>query len=159
MDDKIKYKKVHKKYIQKLKSKNNGVFMKIVTIFIQNNQKEFLIQKRSPQKNGKYGITSGHANPDESPEQAAIREIKEELGISLKKDQLKLFYTTKEKQETYYLYFLKKEIDLAKLILQKEEVESVKWCTIEEIENLIKNREFFETQIEAYEIAKKIIKI
>ena len=41
--------------------------------------------------------------------------------------------------------------------LQKEEVESVKWCNINEIETLISKGAFFKTQIEAYDIAKKMI--
>lgn len=131
--------------------------MEIVTIFIQNNNKEFLIQKRSKQKNGKYGITSGHVNKMEKAEDAAIREIKEELGLDIKKDELNLFFTSKDNYAKYNLYLLKKEFCINDLILQKEEVEYVIWCDIKKIENLIKNGDFFETQIEAYDIAKKMI--
>lgn len=133
--------------------------MKIVTIFIQNSNKDFLIQKRSQKKNGKYGITSGHVQENEQNKQGAIREIREELGLNVKEDELKLFYTKQDQKSMYNLYFLKKDFDINNLILQKEEVESVKWCTKDEIESLIADGDFFETQIEAYEIAKKIIKI
>lgn len=131
--------------------------MEIVTIFIQNSKKEFLIQKRSKEKNGKYGITSGHTNQEEQPKEAAVREVKEELGLEIKKIELELFYTTKRNQINYSLFFLRKDISIEELILQKEEVDFVRWCTIEEIEELIQKGEFFPTQIEAYEIAKKEI--
>jgi len=133
--------------------------MRIVTIFIQNSQNQFLIQKRSPTKNGKYGITSGHVQKNEEFIQGAIREIKEELGLNIKEDELKLFYTKKENKDIYKLYLLKRDFDINDLTLQKEEVESVKWCTINEIETLIANGDFYDTQIEAYEIAKNKMEV
>lgn len=133
--------------------------MKIVTIFIQNNNKEFLIQKRSKEKNGKYGITSGHVEENEEMKQAAIREIKEELGLDIKENELKLFYSDKVNEDSYNLYILKKDFHINNLTLQKEEVEFVKWCNINEIEKIIEEGNFFKTQIEAYNIAKKMIKI
>lgn len=133
--------------------------MKIVTIFIQNNNKEFLIQKRSKEKNEKYGITSGHVEENEEMKQAAIREIKEELGLDIKENELKLFYSDKVNEDSYNLYILKKDFHINNLTLQKEEVEFVKWCNINEIEKIIEEGNFFKTQIEAYNIAKKMIKI
>jgi 8-oxo-dGTP diphosphatase len=131
--------------------------MQIVTIFIQNNQGEFLIQKRSNKKNGKYAITSGHTEENEKREQGIIREVKEELGIDIKKEDIKLFYNTEIDKKLYNLYYLKKDINISDLCLQKEEVEKVKWCTQEEVEQLIKNKEFYENQIEAWDLFKKYI--
>ena len=131
--------------------------MQIVTIFIQNNQGEFLIQKRSNKKNGKYAITSGHTEENEKREQRIIREVKEELGIDIKKEDIKLFYNTEIDKKLYNLYYLKKDINISDLCLQKEEVEKVKWCTQEEVEQLIKNKEFYENQIEAWDLFKKYI--
>ena len=111
--------------------------MQIVTIFIQNDQKKILIQKRSQKKGGKYGITSGHTEAKETNIQGAKREINEELGIHIKECDFKLFYRTKINKTIYNLYYVKKEIDVSKLSLQKEEVEKVYWYTIEEIKNLI----------------------
>lgn len=132
--------------------------MQIVTIFMQNSQKKILIQKRSKLKGGKYGITSGHTFVEEQAKHGAIREIKEEIGLTIKEKELKLIYKTEINKTTYNLYYIQKEINLQKLTLQKEEVEEVYWCTMEEINNLIKRNEFYDKQIEAFKIFGKYIK-
>ena len=132
--------------------------MQIVTIFIKNKKNQLLIQKRSQLKGGKYGITSGHTFVQEEAKHGALREIKEEIGLTIKEQELKLIYKTEINKITYNLYYIQKEIDLSKLILQKEEVENVYWYTIEEINNLIKRNEFYDKQIEAFKIFEKYIK-
>ena len=132
--------------------------MQIVTIFIQNSQNQLLIQKRSKLKGEKYGITSGHTLQNETAKKGALREIKEEIGVNIKENELNLIYKTKINKITYNLYYIQKEIDLSKLTLQKEEVEDIYWYTIEEINRLIQANEFYDKQIEAFKIFEKYIK-
>ena len=68
--------------------------MQVVTICIKNQQNKLLIQKRSQLKGGKYGITSGHTLNGEEAKQGAIREIKEEIGLNINIQELKLIYKT-----------------------------------------------------------------
>ena len=131
--------------------------MRVVTIFIENNESKYLIQKRSKEHNGKYGITSGHVSENEKAEEGAIREIKEELGLKINPKELTPFFNTQIGKNTYNFYHLKKDINLNNLQLQTEEVEKVKWCTKKEIEELINENKFYETQIEALDIFKKYI--
>ena len=132
--------------------------MEIVTIFIQNHQKKLLIQKRSKLQGGKYGITSGHTLGGESAKKGAIREIKEEIGIDIVSQELKLIYKTNIDENLYNLYYLEKDIELKNLKLQKEEVENVYWYTIDEINKIIQKQEFYLKQIEALKIFEKYIK-
>ena len=132
--------------------------MQIVTIFIQNSQNQLLIQKRSKLKSGKYGITSGHTLQNETAKKGALREIKEEIGVNIKENELNLIYKTKINKITYNLYYIQKEIELSILTLQKEEVEDIYWYTIEEINNLIQKNKFYDKQIEAFKIFEKYIK-
>ena len=132
--------------------------MQIVTIFIQNSQNQLLIQKRSKLKGEKYGITSGHTLQNETAKKGALREIKEEIGVNIKENELNLIYKTKINKITYNLYYIQKEIDLSKLTLQKEEVENVYWYTIDEINKIIQKQEFYLKQIEALKIFEKYIK-
>lgn len=132
--------------------------MQVVTIFIQNNKNENLIQKRSQSKGGKYGFTSGHTENNETNTQGAIREVKEELGIDIKEKQLNLFYRTKINKTIYNLYYIKLNIDIKNIELQKEEVEEVKWCSKKDIEKMINKSEFYDVQIEAWEKFKKYVK-
>lgn len=87
----------------------------------------------------------------------AIREIREELGIDVKLDELKHLDSIQDKKNVYNFYLLKRDIDVKNICVQKEEVNMVKWCTKEEIEEIIKNNEFFEKHIDAWKLFKKHI--
>ena len=130
----------------------------IVTLFIKNSKDELLLQKRSKEKGEKYGFLSGHPKAGETSLQAIITEAKEEMDINIKDTEVKIFHTEKSKNAFYDFYYLEKDIDVQRLVLQKEEVETAKWMTIEEIEQLINAGEFFENHIEAVEIIKEFLK-
>ena len=123
----------------------DGRYIVVVLVYIQNSKGQFLIQKRSLKKNGKYASTGGHAKSGETGLQGMITEIKEEIGLDVKPEELKLIYTGREDKEQVFfdLFFLKKDIDIKNLTLQKEEVDSVEWLSIDEIDALIKNDLFF----------------
>ena len=123
----------------------DGRYIVVVLVYIQNSKGQFLIQKRSLEKNGKYASTGGHAKSGETGLQGMITEIKEEIGLDVKPEELKLIYTGREDKEQVFfdLFFLKKDIDIKKLTLQKEEVDSVEWLSVDEIDALIKNDLFF----------------
>lgn len=127
-----------------------GRYILVVLAIIRNSKGEFLIQKRSLQSDGKYGSTGGHAKTGESSIEAMLTEIKEELGLTLNKEELKLVFSGREDstQVFFDLYYLEKDIDLESLTLQKEEVESAHWLSFNEIENLIKDGLFLENHIE-----------
>ena len=124
----------------------------VVLSFIQNSKEEFLIQKRSVQKDGKYGSTGGHAKSGESSIQGIISEIKEEICLSVNPEELSLIFSGREDSEQVFfdVYFLKKDVDVSDLVLQEEEVEFVKWMSIEEIEFLIQNGLFLENHAEEF---------
>ena len=130
-----------------------------VLALIQNSQNEILVQKRSIQKDGKYGLTSGHPKSGENSVQGMVTEIKEELGLDVSESELQLVYSERndEKRKFYDLYYLKKDYNIDKMNLQQEEVESVKWCSKEEINKLCLNGEFKESHIEAFEALMKRI--
>lgn len=63
---------------------NAGLYIKGVYIFIIDNKKELLIQRRREDhtKLNRWEIPSGHVRSGESCEEAAKRELKEETGIT-----------------------------------------------------------------------------
>lgn len=117
---------------------NNYIMM--VVIFIENDNHEFLIQKRAVDKGGKWASTGGHPKSGETSLQGIITEVKEELGIEIKNPIL--FKQASGKDTLCDLYYLKKNIDVSKIIIQKEEVDDVKWASIEEINELMEKRLF-----------------
>lgn len=68
----------------------------VVLSFIQNSKGEFLVQKRSKQKDGKFASTGGHAKTGENSIEAIISEIHEELGLTVLPSELNLIYSGRE---------------------------------------------------------------
>lgn len=106
-------------------------------IFIENSEGKFLMQKTSIEKGGEYSSTGGHIVSGEEPIVSIKREVLEELGIDVSNENIiELGYMLYDKP-LRYLFYLKKDIDLDDVVVQKEEVEFVKYMSIEEINELI----------------------
>lgn len=127
-------------------------YILVVLSFIQNSNGQFLIQKRSKIKDGKYGSTGGHPKSGETSLQGIITEIREELGLTVSPSDLELIFSSREdyKQVFFDIYYMKKDLDISNLTLQKEEVESVKWLSIKEIRQLIDDGLFLESHAEEF---------
>jgi len=127
-----------------------GRYYITVVIFIQNSKNEFLLQKRVKKKDGKWATTGGHPVSGETSKQGIITEIKEELGIDIPEENIQLFKTIKTEDDFVDIYYLKEDIDINKIKIQKEEVSDVKWATINDIEKMIKEGEFSESHREFF---------
>lgn len=134
-----------------------GYYYITVVVFIQNSKKEFLIQKRVKRKDGQWATTGGHPVSGETSKQGIITEIKEELGIDVVKENIKLFKTIKTEDDFVDIYYIKEDIDITKVKIQKEEVEDVKWATIEEIQKMIQRKIFSESHKSFFEDCLKYL--
>lgn len=119
-----------------------GYYYLIVAIYIQNSKGDFLIQKRVKRKGGKWATTAGHPKAGETSLEGLLTEVEEEIGIKLSKDMPILFETWNKNDQFFDIYYLKKDIDLKDIKIQEEEVEDVKWASIDEIKEMYKNNEF-----------------
>ena len=61
-----RYKENTKFTILKEQETPDNYYTLVVTVLIQNSKDEILIQKRSKQKGGEYGLTSGHPKSGEN---------------------------------------------------------------------------------------------
>lgn len=109
---------------------------------------DILLQKRSNNKDshpGCYDISSaGHISAGDEIMESALRELWEELGLSVQPEQLELFGTTHVKfEKTFYGkrfrdneissdFVYRQPVDLDKLSLQESEVSEVRWMDYEE---------------------------
>lgn len=141
--------------------KENGEYAQTMHIWIRNSKGEFLLQKRSMNKKnfpGDWSITGGGVDSGETTLDAAIRECKEELGIDIDINKTELILTIRTKYNNFNdVYLVTQDFDINDLILQKEEVDEVKWASLEEIDELYKNHEFSPPPSFYYEQFKKII--
>lgn len=131
-----------------------GLWHRSAHIWIYNSKGEMLLQKRS--KNSFLypsmwdSAAAGHVDFGEDPEKTAIREVKEELDLSINKEDLH-FYKMKIASNKYkglvnnefnYVYLLKYDVKLEDLHMQKEEVDEIGFFSTDFIEkDLRENKE------------------
>lgn len=124
-----------------------GLWRRTVSCWIMNEKGEILLQKRTANKvrnPNKWAKTGGQVDSGESVEHAIYREVKEELGIEIPKEQINIVNihksSDKNKRFAYnFLFIVNYQIDEYKL--QKEEVAEVKYVKIEEMELAKKNND------------------
>jgi ADP-ribose pyrophosphatase YjhB (NUDIX family) len=69
-------------------------------------QKGLLIQKRGIEpKKGEWALTGGYINNEESWQEAAIREVREELNLEIREDQLELYGVASSTKKDNILIF------------------------------------------------------
>ena len=82
----------------------------------------------------------GHVLSGQTYLDTAIAETREELGINVTSDDLKLFgkRSAKTSQENLYLsvYVIRKDLDIATIEYEKEEVELLEWVSVQELKTL-----------------------
>ncbi|KKR18087.1 MAG: NUDIX hydrolase [candidate division CPR2 bacterium GW2011_GWC1_41_48] len=124
-----------------------GLWHKAAHVWIYNSKEQILLQLRSKCKDSHPGLfdisAAGHVDSGESTETSAIREIKEEIGLNVNKDDLKLIGIRKvskyhkeidwQNNEIDYVYLLKFEGKIEELTFPDREVEALKWIPIEEL--------------------------
>ena len=120
----------------------DGKYIKIVIVFIKNDENKFLIQKTSKEKGSVWATTGGLVSSGYTPDETVVKEIEEELGLIIDFKELKHIETIKREHAFQDTYYLEKNINIKDLKLQEEEVEFVKWLSINEIKELINKDEF-----------------
>ncbi len=117
----------------------------LVHLCIFNSKGEMLIQHRSTKKRRYPGwwdaSAGGFAKSGETSEQAVIREAEEELGIT---DLEGMGFAVCARIPMCFddFYYIQKDYDLDKLVLQPEEVTEVRWASKEELLEMQKRKEF-----------------
>lgn len=120
-----------------------------VTTFIINDENQVLLQKRSMNKRFHpviWVLCAGHVKAHETLEDAALREIKEEVGLIVPKSELhsfserKITIRSENSHITYFYYVLCKEKE-EDFSIQREELSEVKWFYIDDVIKMIDNND------------------
>ncbi|MEG1886635.1 MAG: NUDIX domain-containing protein [Oscillospiraceae bacterium] len=143
-----------KKVIRGRLSLKKGEYHLVVHVWVLSGNGKVLIQRRSDQKPlmpGEWAATGGAAVAGENSYSAAGRELFEELGIASKREDLKLIKRFIRKNSFLDVYMIYADVSIFDLILQKEEVADVKWVTVAELKQMIKEGNFHNYGSEYFE--------
>ena len=119
----------------------DGDWHRAAHIWILSTDGRILLQRRSQRKENNPNLwdvsAAGHLSAGESAVDAAVRETREELGLTLGREELKLVATLREScvlnNHTYYdnefheIFVVVRDVDIGALTLDPEEVAEVKW--------------------------------
>ncbi len=122
-----------------------GQYMLYVLAIIQDAQGRILITQRSMDKHwaaGWWEVTGGGVAAGETPEQAIVRELAEEVGLDVADYPLDCVYTYEnvdlESGDNYFVNIYRFQLDFTAddIVLQASEAIDCKLATFEEIEQL-----------------------
>lgn len=123
-----------------------NTYRMVVHICIFDSQGRLLIQHRQPFKKGwpnKWDVTvGGCAITGETSQQAAEREVREEIGLSLDLSSERPAITPNFDKGFDDFYLLRRDVDIDSLVLQYEEVKEVRWAALEEVLQMIDDGSF-----------------
>jgi isopentenyldiphosphate isomerase len=119
----------------------DGDWHRAAHVWIVARDGHILLQRRSLRKENNPGLwdvsAAGHLSAGESGIEAAVREVREELGLSISGDELQFVATLREScvlnegtyidNEFHEIFLVRRDVDLPSLSLDPEEVAEVKW--------------------------------
>lgn len=122
----------------------------VVHVSIINSKNELLIQQRQPFKAdwpGMWDISvSGSVQAGEMSQDAAMREVFEELGLTIDLREVLPYFMVNFTNGFDDQYILYQDVDLAALHLQESEVQAVKWASHDEVKAMVEAGTFFPYQ-------------
>lgn len=122
-----------------------GNYRLLVHACVFNSKGEMLIQQRQNTKKwpNLWDLTSGgHVTSGEDPRTSAFRELSEEVGIQVAFTGLRPAVTVAFSDGWDDFYVVHSEADPEKLEIQLDEVQAVKWASLEEVLHLRRENQF-----------------
>jgi isopentenyldiphosphate isomerase len=132
-----------------------GKYRLSVHIWITNDNDELLVQQRLASAHkfpNLWSNTGGAVQAGESSVEGALRELSEEMGINVTKDDLKFIASYKRKNDYADVWLLKRNIDVSDIVMQEDEVQAVKWVSRKKFEEMLENKEAIRSSYEYYKL-------
>ncbi len=118
-----------------------GYYRQSVHIWIINNEGQLLLQQRLSTAHkfpNMWSNTGGGVKAGETSLEGAVRELQEELGVTIKKEDLEFIASYKRIKDYADVWLLKKNINISDIVMNEEEVQNVKWASFKDFEEMIK---------------------
>ena len=125
-------------------------------MWFQNSKGEMLLTQRHPNKKagGLWEFLGGGVLAGETTMHASVREVKEEIGITIAENKLSLLHIYRQKNYFMDIYLVKNDIDIQSLVLNKNETINAKWVSKGELQVMIKNQEVVRSVARRFDILK-----
>ena len=123
----------------------SGEYHLVVHIWIVNSNKEFLIQRRSQSRipmPGEWAATGGSVFSGEASRTAAVRALREELGIRVLPQEIRYLRQFKRKNSIIDFWWARVDAELSSLILDPNEVEEAVWVSADTLRHMIQKKQF-----------------
>jgi len=158
--------------IMKSEAHATGALHREIHAYLVNSNNELLIQQRTTNKDiypGLWDIScGGHVAAGENAKTSVLREVKEELGITVNESDIKYLFTILLKENcgrianNMYIevYMVKTDAKLVDIKVQKDEVSDVKYVTFDKFTELqlSKDKSFIPRYAEHAVIIKHLMK-
>lgn len=128
--------------VPKIEVAENEYFL-TVQCWILNSKNEILMTRRSFDKSygGMWEPTGGCVIAGENSIQGIKRELKEEIGLNVKDDELRIIKEVKDKNTFRDIYLLRKDFEINELCFKDNEVIDAKFVTIDEFKLMLNTGE------------------
>ena len=112
-----------------------GDYHMVIHVWLQNSKGQFLITKRSPNKGfpNMWECTGGSALAGDDSLSAAMREVKEETGLTLIPENGKVILSGISTDYFYDIWVFQQDFELKEVVLLEGETCDVRYATAEEI--------------------------
>ena len=123
----------------------SGEYHLVVHIWIVSSKGEFLIQRRSKSRipmPGEWAAIGGSVFSGEDSRSAAIRELREEMGILVLPGEIHYLRQFKRKNSMIDFWWARVDAELSSLCLDPNEVEEAKWISSDGLRQMIQQKEF-----------------
>lgn len=133
-----------------------GVYHKIVQIYTIDEQNRILITQRHPLKHFGYywEITAGSVIKGEDELSAATRELEEETGIKVLKENLSLIKSYLGQSSIWFSYIHKVDMTNQSVRLAENETIDYRFITMDEFNHMIQTKQFPRPTLEYFKLYK-----
>jgi 8-oxo-dGTP pyrophosphatase MutT (NUDIX family) len=122
----------------------SGDYHLVVHVWIMNSNGEFLITQRAPNKGYSlmWECTGGSAISGDDSLTAAIREVKEEVGLALAPKNGVCMLTQRRRNDFCDIWLFRQDFEISEVVLQQDETVDARWASPGEIRKMTAEREF-----------------